>query len=251
MPDPLQPTYGTNLRALIPKVDTEQLRRTIEREVRQTLNELAPGVNPGIIFDILVDVTMAGQEAAQVQLDMTAYQHTIAVVPPEPSTETRTYSNWSTARNPDTFATEYQAEFMPSNGFDELQRHHDDLVDSMHAAVMGIDRAQGRDRTGMMAALLTDPPYGEIDINEIRVPGIPLQTNPTVTLDEIRNRRFDLINRRPAQRPNPLIAALVRAKLNPPKPPSYKATGARRPVPQGDENLTRWERIRANYTLFE
>lgn len=258
MSDPQHPTYGTNLRGLLPRVDTEELRRTIQQEVRRTLNELAPGVNPGIIFDILVDVTVAGWEQASVEINMGTLHHTIASVPPEPQTEARTYSNWSTTtRNPDPWQREYQAEFLPANPEHEfthgLVQHHDDLVDAMHTAVMGLDRAHGRDRTGLMAALLTDPPYGSnetIHIDEIRVRGMPLHSNPTVTLDEIRNRRFNLIDRnRP--KPNPIIEAVVRQKLAPPKPVSYQCFGRKRPVPQGEENLTRWEKIRAYYALFE
>lgn len=43
MPDPLHPHYGTNL-----VVDVEQLRQTIRNEVRRTMHELAPGVDPGL-----------------------------------------------------------------------------------------------------------------------------------------------------------------------------------------------------------
>lgn len=256
MPD--HPEYGTNIRALLPPIDTEKLRETIRQEVRRTLNELAPGVDPGMIFDILVDVSVSRAQEVQTEINVGIIRsalHSVSYLPP--TTSASGASNWvSNSRDP--FRTEYMAEFEPANPepFEEVRRHHDDMVDSMHYAA-GIDRAHGRDRTGFFNPTPTSHDQGPFEFRidtharmnmapPVRVPPLPIHSNPSVRLDEIQNRRFDLIDRRVIPRPHPIINAVVRAKMNPPKP-----TPIAWPTPKPGKPMTTWERIRANYALFE
>ena len=122
----------------------------------------------------------------------------------------------------------------------------DDRVDA-HQQAWGVDRAYGRDETRYFEASYVRNPVDRASIlpRRVTVPTFELASNPTINLNEIRQRRFNLIDHTPPPPAHPIIAAVLRKKLGP------KPTLHRDEPPPPAQRLTRWERLRANYALFE
>jgi hypothetical protein len=82
---PQHPTYGTP-NFILPPPNTDQLREAIEREVRRVLQEVAPGTEPGIILDVLVDLRVADQVYQGVDVNIGVI-HTLSSTPAATATE--------------------------------------------------------------------------------------------------------------------------------------------------------------------
>jgi hypothetical protein len=131
---------------------------------------------------------------------------------------------------------EYAAEFSPpimdQGDTGSCTRHiHDDMVDSMRYASRAAETVNDYN------------PVHRWDVRDIRP--FPAMANPTVRIEEILHRRFDLIDRRAHVLEHPLIAAVIRAKTAPAQGPLKDPC-----PPPTSQKLNVWERLRANYALF-
>jgi hypothetical protein len=220
MPDPMHPHYGN----FTPEVNVEQLRQTI--------------------LDILVDVSVEQHRQIDVAINMSVLSsatHSVSMEPPLGTFATQ--GTW--VANPiaaslyrDHYMAQYMAEWLPPLPPDP----NDDRVDAHR-----IDRGYERDRSAYFEPSYVRNPVDRINMlpRRVTVPEFELASNPTVSLNAIRERRFDLYGDRMGMPPHPIIAAILRKKLGP-KPELHRDE----PPPLA-QRLTCWERLRANYTLFE
>ncbi len=249
MPSP--PEYGTGLGLPQLQINVDQLRHTIRHEIRRTLNEIAPGVEPGMILDILVDVT--AERATQIHVDVNmAAIHSVTMLP----ATTRDLSFTRVARAPEpTWSAN-----SPVQNQAEFAQEYDALL------TVGVDPAHGRDRTSFHTRpRYIEPSYVMNPAQRVEMPLFELAANPTINLNEVRERRFNLIDRNndyaDARRmgieaghrlanlkPHPFIAAVLRKKLPAPHQRCIKTTPSTVPI---HPRLTVWERMKQNYALFE
>ncbi len=256
--------YGCNIRDLLNPTPIEVIRNTLEREIRSKLHELAPGVDPGIILDVLVDVqadahAQATAQATALTVNMRV-MHSVGYSPPlatqgnfaaEPSRPASRYENpwvYRPRERAEPFSDEsvrhFRQEYMGAFTAPPPPPMPVPPLVSMRGMM---DQGQLGDCTAFSVREMT--PMGVVNPGAMaRVPTFPLHSNPTINVDDIQRRRFNLIDR--AAPLHPWVQAVIRAK-SPPQPPPVPVVldnePFRGPVPP---RRSVWKRLRENYALL-
>ncbi len=213
--------YGTSLSdTLAREVDVEQLRQTIQSEIRRALQEVAPGVEPGMILDILVDAHVAHAQQIQVEVSM----HSVASsmgnwVAPSSNEPNATWPDISPSAL-DLSQDYQQIERAIFAGLGLTQQEltegptiplpQDDRVDALY---QGLDWGRGRDQTAYFVSSDATNPARRIEARRVTVPTFELSENPTFHLSEvvISDLYGDRVNPLvPSQ--HPIIVAVLRKK---------------------------------------
>jgi hypothetical protein len=288
-PDAIGPDFGVDFKTAPPDP------ANIAQQVRGALRGLVPpGIDPDDFLNVHVDVA-DGQLVANGSFTL-------------PSTR-GTWARPSPRETVADFTTEYMGTWPERAAWFNFEGRQDDYVNAMYAAV-GIDMAGGPDQTivtqterergyqhahdfRFFEASWVSNPVGSDALprgRQVEVPLFELASNPTINLDEVRHRRFDLIDRATAlniehagalgraagrrlaamRTPHPFIAAVLKkrfperrylcscpfpAPIEPPEGGTIcglcsLACGTNEEAPR-EQKLTVWEMLRANYALFE
>jgi hypothetical protein len=294
-PDALGPDFGVDFKTAPPDP------AHVAQQVREALRSLVPpGLDPDEFLNIHVDAA-DGQIVANVSFSL-------------PSTR-GTWARPSPRETVADAAIEYMGTWAERSVWADFQGRHDDYMAAMYAAV-GIDMASGPDRTTVsqeeritredepyhnrLDPLAFDMPPRFFEPSWVTEPAssgallrgrrVEIASNPTIHLDEVRHRRFGLMDRTMAMNidhagalgaaagrrlaamrtPHPFIAAVLKkrfperiyfcrcpfpAPIEPPEGGTIcglcsLACGTNEEAPR-EQKLTVWEMLRANYALFE
>ena len=237
-----------NLQAL--RAPTVELRERVERELRASLEKLAPGVNPGSLLDVWVDTTVMAHTQVNVAVELTRpfSATTRGTFAAEPLPAQPAYWNHRSIERERVFRQEYVADFLPPPP-PEPFRPHFPVLDQGQVG----DCTFTGDRVDALRYAIESaaPLMLGVRSERVQVPDFEIRQRPSFSLSDMQPRRFDIIDRtsKPAVPLHPWIQAVIRKKSPkrpPPDPPVIGTTlePFRGVVPP---RISVWEHLRSIY----